>query len=161
MDVLSHQSFPISSAKRFCTLCLRFVEPSVQLCSKCRVSTVPAICSRQSRRGEYVEILKEAGLNPVRLWSTMAVMSVTEIAASIATAREASSCHDCDSATDCLLKNTFVILNKDAAALASSAKGLCLDCIKVGHETVGLKPECTVGHGKNAPEDLEHRVPVE
>jgi hypothetical protein len=79
----------------------------------------------------------------------MGSKSINEIAACILRAQESSIQHSCEGPSNCLLKNTFVLLNKDIAMLVSGTKGLCLDCINNENEDVGLKPDCIVGHGKD------------
>jgi hypothetical protein len=162
MTTVSEKSFILPLEMRSCVSCLQFVKPSVQLCPKCRTTTAPAMCSRQSRRGEYIGVLRDAGLDPLRLWSLMGTKSINEITESILKAQVVSVQHNCEGPSNCLLKNTFVLLNKDIATLASSTKGLCLDCINTGQEDVGLKPDCIVGHGKSClVEALEATVLVE
>ncbi len=148
IDTASDKSFTITSASRSCTSCFAFVQPAMQQCSKCRVPTAPALCSRRSRRGDYIGVLRETGLDPLRMWSLMAEKSIDEIAVCILKAQEASVQHDCQGAASCLLKTAFSLLNKRVAILASNTRGICLDCLNAEHDDIGFKPDCVVGHGK-------------
>jgi hypothetical protein len=162
MTASSEKCFIRPLEMRSCISCSGFVQPTVQHCPKCRTPTAPAMCSRRSRRGEYVGYLKDAGMDPLKLWSLMRTKSINEIAACILKAQSASFHHNCEGPTNCLLKNAFVLLNKDVATLASSTKGICLDCINNENENVGLKPDCMVGHGKDdLVKPLETTVLVE
>jgi len=148
-------SFPAPSAGRSCAKCWRSVSSSTEYCTPCRASTVSAICSRESRRGMYVGLLKDGGLEPIGLWSTMTTKSIIEIAETISVvARSSNDRHSCNRMYDCPLKSVFWDLKKEIDALATGTRGLCLDCIKAERKTIGLdalhldKPRCQVDHGE-------------
>jgi hypothetical protein len=125
----------------------------------CRVAAESQLCSIESRKGVYIGFLKKATLDPVRLWATMTTNSITSIAHYLQTAaREASNKHACTGISKgCPVISSLWSLKTDVDGVngvATLTRGLCLDCIKAGRETVSLEMEqpdksfCRVDHGQ-------------
>jgi hypothetical protein len=165
MDQSSDLCFLMPRLPKHCSKCWKTVPPLGEVCPRCRSMTVPTTCSLESRRGLYIGFLKEAKLDPVRLWAAMGSRSLNEIARNIKTAQEASTKHSCYGSLNCPLQNAFDELSSEVDTLVKNTKGLCLDCVKAGCDNPGLssipanESTCMAFHSQVGPKD-HNRVPL-
>jgi hypothetical protein len=102
----------------------------------------------------YIKILKDAGLEPLGLWSVMTDKSIIEIEKCVVAAW-CGGTHTCNGTSNCPLKTIFWDLKIKIDGLATGTRGVCLDCIKAEREVIGLNmpqtdnPGCRVDHDKS------------
>ena len=168
MEESSVESFSDHSRGMICQVCRRKPNQNNDCCG---VGLVHPACDLEYRRGAYVWLLREAGLDPIGLWASMATKSVIEIVQCLDTAAlNTSQVHCCtgnrpETWSSCPLVTAMWHLKADISGrtgprpfggngIASLSRGLCLECIKAGRETTSLAmkpPEknlCTVKHGE-------------
>lgn len=152
-------AFTDPSRPKYCRGCGK-IHATDSFCQKCRILPEPQVCSVESRKGLYVNILKGAQLQPVGLWAEIANKSIIEIAQCVSNAaRAASNSHSCaGSGKGCPLVSSMWSLKTEIdgpGGVETLIRGLCLDCIKAGRETSSLAMEqldkgiCRVAHGSS------------